>query len=382
MAGWTAAAIVGTSLIGADAAGDAASAQAGASAASSAAQERMTDKQIAAQKEAMERQIALQEPWRQSGIAAQNRLLQLLGLKSGGTYEQYRQQLLPQYTRTTTPTPVAAAPAQRTGFGVNVRGRAARAAAQDATPRMIQVPVGPAAPPGNEQQMAWIVDPTWTQEQAAKTTAAAPVTTIDEAALDKAIRARMAEDKKNGTGPDFGKYARDFSMADFEADPGYAFRLSEGQKALERSAAARGGLISGAALKATQRFGQDYGSQEYTNAFNRYQTNRANQLQPLQSLAGVGQTATNQMGSAVGNYGAGAGAAYGNLGSAIGANEINAGNARASAYVGQANAINQGLGTYLNYTQNQNMMNMLAQNRTGSPAGYGTLVADPYGYTG
>ena len=45
--------------------------------------------------------------------------------------------------------------------------------------------------------------------------------------------------------PDYGRYARDFTMADYQADPGYGFRLSEGMKALERSAAARGGLLSG-----------------------------------------------------------------------------------------------------------------------------------------
>ena len=82
-----------------------------------------------------------------------------------------------------------------------------------------------------------------------------------------------------------------FGMAQVQQDPGYAFRLSEGQKALDRSAAARGGLISGGALKAAQRYGQEMGSQEYQNAFNRYQTERAAQLNPLQSLAGLGQTA-------------------------------------------------------------------------------------------
>ena len=53
-----------------------------------------------------------------------------------------------------------------------------------------------------------------------------------------------------------------FTAQDFNKfqDPGYAFRLAEGQKALERSAAARGGLISGGALKAAERYGQDYGS--------------------------------------------------------------------------------------------------------------------------
>lgn len=142
-----------------------------------------------------------------------------------------------------------------------------------------------------------------------------------------------------------------FGMDQFEQDPGYAFRLSEGQKALDRQAAARGGLISGGALKAATRYGQDMGSQEYTNAFNRYQTERAAQLQPLQSLAGLGQTSANTLSNAASN-----------LGAAQGANAIGAGNARASAYVGQANAIGGGLSQYLNYNQSQNMMNALNQN--------------------
>jgi len=149
-------------------------------------------------------------------------------------------------------------------------------------------------------------------------------------------------------GADYGKYARDFGMSDFTTDPGYAFRLAEGQKALDRQAAARGGLISGGALKAAQRYGQDMGSQEFTNAFNRYQTNRANQLQPLQSLMGAGQTATNTMGTAAANYGANAG----NLITSGGA-------ARASGYVGGANALTSGLGQYMNYTQSQNLLNRL-----------------------
>lgn len=87
-----------------------------------------------------------------------------------------------------------------------------------------------------------------------------------------------------------------FGMDQFQQDPGYGFRLSEGQKALERSAAARAGLQSGSALKAAARFGQEMGSQEYQNAFNRYQAERQAQLGPLQSLAGVGQTAANTLG--------------------------------------------------------------------------------------
>ena len=55
---------------------------------------------------------------------------------------------------------------------------------------------------------------------------------------------------------------RNFGASDFQADPGYAFRLSEGMKALDRTAAARGGLLSGATLNGAQRYGSDLASQE------------------------------------------------------------------------------------------------------------------------
>ena len=123
-----------------------------------------------------------------------------------------------------------------------------------------------------------------------------------------------------------------FSMQNFQKDPGYAFRLKEGQKQLERSAAARGGLISGAALKAAQQYGQEMGSQEYTNAFNRYQTERAARLNPLQSLTGMAQTTANTLGAA-GQYLAGnVGAAYMNLGAKAGYALLAGAQARASSY--------------------------------------------------
>jgi hypothetical protein len=139
-----------------------------------------------------------------------------------------------------------------------------------------------------------------------------------------------------------------FGMDQFQQDPGYAFRLAEGQKALDRSAAARGGLISGGALKAAGRYGQEMGSQEYMNAFNRYQTERNAMLNPLQSLAGVGQTTAAQLGQT----GAANAANVGNL--------ITGGAAaNAAGQVGMANAVTGGLGTYLNYTSNNNLLNAL-----------------------
>ena len=91
------------------------------------------------------------------------------------------------------------------------------------------------------------------------------------------------------TAANYGKYAKDFGMSDFTTDPGYQFRLEQGMKALNASAAAKGMGQSGANIKGALDYGQNLGSQEYTNAFNRYQANRTAQLAPLQSLyAGVG----------------------------------------------------------------------------------------------
>ena len=148
-----------------------------------------------------------------------------------------------------------------------------------------------------------------------------------------------------------------FGAGDYQADPGYAFRLSEGQKALDRQAAARGGLISGGALKAAQRFGQEMGSQEFGNAYNRaltgYNTGVAseNQLYNRQAgLAGIGQTSANLVGQAGQNYAT-------NVGNLM----TGAGAAQAAGQVGMSNAITGGLGTYLNYNQNQAQNSLLQQ---------------------
>ena len=151
-----------------------------------------------------------------------------------------------------------------------------------------------------------------------------------------------------------GRFTREFSPEDFNRgqDPGYAFRMSEGMKALERSAAARGGLLSGATMKGIQRYGQDMASQEYQNAFNRFQINRGNQLNPLLSIAGLGQTSTGQAGQQATNY---ANQAMGNI--------TGSGNANAAGQIGQANALTSGiaggLGQGINFYQNQQILNRL-----------------------
>ena len=94
-------------------------------------------------------------------------------------------------------------------------------------------------------------------------------------------------------------------QVDLTRDPGYAFRLSEGLKGLERSAAARGGLMSGATGKALTRFGQEAASQEYQNAYNRALTEynalrqrESEEYNRLSGLAGTGGTTAQQIGVA------------------------------------------------------------------------------------
>lgn len=162
-------------------------------------------------------------------------------------------------------------------------------------------------------------------------------------------------------------------QVDLTQDPGYGFRMSEGMKALERSAAARGGLLSGSMLKGAQRFGQDLASQEYQNAYNRALT----QYNTTAALAGVGQTASNALSGAAGQTGAN----LANL--AYGAGQ-SAGATRASGYMGIANALTGALGTGLNYYQNQQLLNRLMPQQMGGGGGggYPAMPVDPFANIG
>lgn len=160
-----------------------------------------------------------------------------------------------------------------------------------------------------------------------------------------------------------------FTLEKFQADPGYAFRMREGLKALDRTAAARGGLLSGAQLRGVTRFGQELGSQEFGNAFNRYNIGFQNRLNPLQSLTGMGQTTTNTLANQAGQYGQ-------NL--AQGA--ATTANIRASGYMNQANALTGALGQGLNYYQNQQMMNRFFPQQQSSGAAPLGMPGNPFSY--
>ena len=150
-----------------------------------------------------------------------------------------------------------------------------------------------------------------------------------------------------------GDLVKPFSMADYQADPGYGFRMSEGMKALDRSAASRGGLLSGATMKGAQRYGQDLASQEYQNAYNRYTGNQATQRNALAGLTGFAPTAAQQIGAAGTNYANTAGNLGINTATNYGNAELTGAAARQSAFGGAggafANALSPNpLSAYLN----------------------------------
>lgn len=145
----------------------------------------------------------------------------------------------------------------------------------------------------------------------------------------------------DSSAPGFGSAAGSISPQHVESDPGYQFGLQQGQQALKAAATARGMSDSGAALKEAARFGTDYATTKYDDAFNRQLQDRQQQLNPFLSLAGAGQVGTSQIGAA--------GQQFGQL---AGNNALIAGNASAQGLLGQAsiyaNAGNQLAGWYDN----------------------------------
>lgn len=85
-------------------------------------------------------------------------------------------------------------------------------------------------------------------------------------------------------------------MKNWQADPSYQFRMNEGLKAIQGSAAARGLNNSGATLKALTNYGQNLASQEYGNIYNR-ESGR------LTNLASIGAGTTGNVMNAGGQYG-------------------------------------------------------------------------------
>lgn len=111
----------------------------------------------------------------------------------------------------------------------------------------------------------------------------------------------------------YGSLSKKFGMEDYQADPGYAFRLAEGEKALQRGQSARGNFLSGAAVKAAQDYGQGLASQEYGNAYQRFRDYQDTMYNKLSGMSNQGMGAVNTGINQGQNYADQMGTIYGNL---------------------------------------------------------------------
>lgn len=168
-----------------------------------------------------------------------------------------------------------------------------------------------------------------------------------------------------------GEFTKSFSgLGDLSADPGYQFRMDQGMRGVDAGAAARGGVLSGAALKAEQRFGQDYASGEYENAFNRYTSQQTNAFNRLASVAGIGQTSANQT----------AAAGQANVNAQTDA-LVGSANASAAGSVGSANAVTGGINSLANWYQQQQYLSKMNGAGATTPFTYSTGGVGTGGYS-
>ena len=166
-------------------------------------------------------------------------------------------------------------------------------------------------------------------------------------------------------------YQQQFTLADFQQDPAYQFNLQQGMSALQNSAAARGGLLSGNTLQGISQYASGMANNEYEQAYQNFNNNQTTSFNRLASIAGLGQTGASGINGAAQNYG--------NAGSSA---LIGAGNAAAAGYMAQGNAINgaltggvSGVGNSLQnqqaLAQNQQFLNSLGNNGGGGYYGGG-----------
>lgn len=276
-------------------------------------QQRAAENATALQRRQADRAIEMQQPFYESGKAAQNKLMELMGLDVGYDQSTYDRIYKDLYNK------ASAEHAATYGFGF-------------------------------ENMPGW---------------ADGDLAGAEARLRDQAMALAKKDYAANPTqrGADFGSLLKNFTMADFEADPGYQFRMDEGMRGVEGGAAARGGLLSGAALKAIQKYGQGLASQEYGNAYNRFNTNQTNQYNRLTGLVQSGQGSAQQIGNAAQNYG-----------NSAAANTIGAGNAQASGIMGTTNALVGGLNQGFNAYQQNQLMDLIRKPTT-SGWGGGTIDA-------
>jgi hypothetical protein len=150
--------------------------------------------------------------------------------------------------------------------------------------------------------------------------------------IDAELSQMQAEAEEINSGSDFGRLTKDFTLEDFEADPGYNFRQTEGQKAIDRIMAASGKTYTPEAVKSLSDYNSGLASQEFGQAFNRDNIQDTNIFNRFASLAGIGQNAVAQLQPAAMQYGNVGSELYQQIGNAEAAGQAAKSAARGSMF--------------------------------------------------
>jgi len=380
---------VGTAVAGV--AGSAMSSSAAGKAADAQSQAAADANQL--QREQYEQNTANFQPYLDAGNAGLNALLYRLGLGTGTsasgraqTEQEIRNELRGQYTtgaNTGRPPTVEEALAQNGMRGANARGYSNATWGYDPQAQRwgYQLEYIQGGDAGGTSKQWVYAEPTGSTPEA-----------VDEAGLNAAVQARLAQQQQDqaarAADPNYGSLMQAYQAykpyeaytplteADFRADPGYQFRLDQGNQSIQNMAAATGNLNSGRALKDAMTFSSGQASQEYGNAygrhvndyltgfnshvqnyntgFNAHNTNITNQFNRLAAIAGMGQASASSLAGVSQNYA-----------NQVSNNLAQSANAQAAGTVGQSNAINQGLGSLANAG-----MNYAAMSQSGYGGGY------------
>jgi hypothetical protein len=157
--------------------------------------------------------------------------------------------------------------------------------------------------------------------------------------------------QKGAAGVGFGALTKPFGMEDFQASPAYQFNLAEGEKAINKAAAARGKFYAPGTLQDIAKFSQGLASNEFQNAYSNYNTNNKTIWDRLYSLSGAGHNAA----AGIGGFGT-------TVAGQVGENMMGGANAQAAGRVGSANAFNNGMSS----AYNQFVQQQILQNSQGS----------------
>ena len=259
--------------------------------------ERATEEATALQKMIYEQSREDVQPWYRAGVGSIGKLSDMLGISGGsvqnrqGVYDE----LLPQYTTQ-----------QTTGGGSSNLVRAPDGSLLDLNDEQGLQNYGGwqsgVDDPAMSQMMGKWNQDDFTDQYGFQRLGSQPQTSesINYDALNTAVEERLGN---QATPEGYGSLLERFDLSKFEEDPSYQFRQDQGNKALERAMAAQGVTLGGGGYgevnpqvaRALQEQNQNLASQEYGNAYNRYENDQNSIFNRLMGVAGMGQGSTGQM---------------------------------------------------------------------------------------